>query len=90
MEDEVGIFDPEGLPAYAAYFRDAIVSGASLDGDSSTNVNVPDNIYFVLQYSIGSSKLEGRIKLHLLQGDLPMEVFTMTKMAYNFDPLRKV
>lgn len=89
MEEDVGIFDPEGLVAYAAYFRDALVAGASLDFTLSEEGEV-DNVFFVLQYVIGTSRLEGRIRVMPVQTELSSDVFSMMKRSYHFDPLRKI
>lgn len=84
----MGIFDPEGLVAYAAYFRDALVAGLGMD--LTLNGEAVDKLFLVLQYRIGTSRLEGRIELRLKQSDLSPEVFSMMKSAYHFDPTRKV
>ena len=61
----MGIFDPDGNAAYAAYFRDALVSGVSLSEYSTDNVGqgTCDEMFLTLQYPIGSMKLEGRLKV---------------------------
>lgn len=88
MEEDVGIFDPEGLVAYAAYFRDALIGGVGIDFEVLESK--VENAFLVLQYSIGASILEGRIKLRLLQSDLSAEIYSMLKLAYHFDPSRKI
>lgn len=88
MEEDVGIFDPEGLIAYAAYFRDALVAGVSMDLTASGDA--AEKLFLVLQYRIGTSRLEGRIELQLTQSNLPSQVFSMMKLSYNFDPTHKV
>jgi len=88
MEEDVGFFDPEGLAAYAAYFRDALVAGVSMD--LTWNGDAVEKMFLVLQYRIGTSRLEGRIELRLNQADLPPVVFSMVKLAYHFDPTRKI
>eukprot|EP01032_Pedospumella_encystans_P016188 gene16188-18476_t len=89
IEEGVGIFDPEGLPAYAAYFRDALVAGASMDFSLSEDGEVGD-VFFVLQYIIGTSRLEGRIRVLPVQTELSGDVYSMLKLSYHFDPLRKI
>ncbi len=64
MEDDVGIFDPEGLLAYAAYFRDAMVSGARVE---MQDVEELDNACLILQYKIGTHTLEGKLKVRYRQ-----------------------
>ena len=88
MEEDVGIFDPDGLVAYAAYFRDALVAGVGMD--LTTNGDAVERLFVVLQYRIGTSRLEGRIELSLSQSNLPSDVFSMVKLAYHFDPTRKI
>ena len=89
IEEDVGIFDPEGLSAYAAYFRDALVAGASMDFSLSEDGEVCD-VFFVLLYIIGTSRLEGRIRVLPVQTELSSDIFSMLKLSYHFDPLRKI
>lgn len=64
MEDQVGIFDPDGLLAYAAYFRDALVYGPSVEIlELSGQDEYPQAVEIVLQYKIGTTILEGRMKV---------------------------
>lgn len=60
MEEDVGIVDPDGLLAYAAYFRDALALRPSLEPGSQE-----DELFFVLQYKIGTHVLEGRLPVSL-------------------------
>jgi hypothetical protein len=66
MEDEVGIFDPEGLLAYAAYFRDALVGGGRIEARTTGSSTIDDYgaVDFVLQYKIGKHILEGHLQVH--------------------------
>jgi hypothetical protein len=66
MEEEVGIFDPEGLLAYAAYFRDALVGGGRIESRNAGSSTIDDYgaVDFVLQYKIGTHILEGRLQVH--------------------------
>ena len=60
MEDEIGIFDPDGINGYAAYFRDALVDGVSVESnaeDISNGASLPVS----LQYKIGNMRLEGKL-----------------------------
>jgi hypothetical protein len=62
----VGIFDPEGLLAYAAYFRDALVGGGRIESRNAGSSTIDDYgaVDFVLQYKIGTHILEGRLQVH--------------------------
>jgi hypothetical protein len=65
MEEEVGLYDPDGLLAYAAYVRDALVQGATVErGVSGGEDGAWD---FVLQFRIGALALEGRMKVLAFQ-----------------------
>lgn len=115
MEEDVGIFDAEGLPAYASYFRDALVLGVAIEANGAFGGADTTVLFLVFQYAIGSALLEGRMKvkiahclvqrrkkrnfnfvcLHTIQMKLAQEsicldVYSMMKLIYNFDPLRKV
>lgn len=48
------------------------------------------DVFFVLQYIIGTSRLEGRIRVLPVQTELSCDVFSMLKLSYHFDPLRKI
>jgi hypothetical protein len=64
MEEEVGLYDPDGLLAYAAYVRDALVQGASIEQKAGEGLSVGDGVLeFVLQFKIGALSLEGRMKV---------------------------
>lgn len=64
MEEDVGIFDPEGLLAYAAYFRDALVAGARIvDKDGEALNENSDSAILTLQYKIGNHTLEGQLEV---------------------------
>lgn len=64
MEEDIGIFDPEGLLAYAAYFRDALVGDTRIAKLSDEIITDElDAILLVLEYKIGNQTLEGRLQV---------------------------
>lgn len=64
MEEDVGIFDPEGLLAYAAYFRDALVAGTRIaDKNGEAIVEGSSSAVLILQYRIGNHTLEGQLEV---------------------------
>lgn len=66
MEDDVGIYDPDGLVAFAAYFRDALIARLSLPTDSE-NLVEHQNVIVQLHYTIGTLKLEGSMKVFIVR-----------------------
>jgi hypothetical protein len=64
IEEEVGLYDPDGLLAYAAYVRDALVNGASVERKVVEGSSAGEGaLEFVLQFKIGALSLEGRMKV---------------------------
>ena len=63
MEETVGIYDPEGLLAYAAYFRDALVIGVTMDYIPKVDNSSNGKLDLVLQYKISTLTLEGRLQV---------------------------
>lgn len=76
MEEQVGIFDPDGLLAYAAYFRDALVCGPSIElVVLSEEDECPSTVDLVLQYKIGTTILEGHLKVWSKLYYFPIEYY---------------
>lgn len=79
MEDDVGIYDE--LPSFAKYFSAALVAGVSIARlkDYFPIKLDSDQLQLKLFYSIGSavSRLEGHLKLTLVQGNLDDVIFDM-------------
>jgi hypothetical protein len=69
MEDDVGIYDDEGLQAYAAYFRDALLNGLKLDPGKnvSTLSSTSSFISLIIQYPIERARFDGILKVYLIK-----------------------
>jgi hypothetical protein len=79
MEDDVGIYDPTGLPMFASYFCDALLNGVSVVRSSSFYPLAADSKQLAVRliYNIGNMRLEGLLKLQLLHQNLDLLVFDM-------------
>eukprot|EP00981_Chlorochromonas_danica_P011333 scaffold3873_cov177-Ochromonas_danica.AAC.13 len=79
MEDDVGIYDE--LSSFAKYFSTALVAGVSIARlkDYFPLKLDSDQLQLKLLYSIGSAaaRLEGHLKLTLVQGNLDDVIFDM-------------
>lgn len=79
----MGIFDPTGLNTFAAYFCDAVLSGVSVQRAQGFYPITLDSKALTLRlvYTIGAMRLEGLLKLRLIQQDLDIAVMDMIKFS---------
>ncbi|RYG99278.1 hypothetical protein EON65_50450, partial [archaeon] len=83
MEDDVGIFDPTGLNTFASYFCDAILSSITVLRVQGCYPIALDSKVLTLRlvYTIGTMRLEGLLRLRLIQQDLDIAVMDMIKFS---------
>lgn len=63
MENDIGIYDSDGLEAFACYFIDSLLDNIKIDANIESNLSSKSEINLYLSYKIGSIVIEGGLKV---------------------------